>query len=182
MNRNCAMAASLQYLLVSMQETVRKGKNAKFAREDVRLLSMVLRLENPQKKENDSERKDIHCTTVNMGLEIISMCVVPLMVKEKLKTYAMLDTCSQATFGKENLSSDLGIQGKKTSIRFKTMSEKVTKSSEALEDLEVALVSNRKAERVWVKSPSTYIQEDFPVDSKEVAAIDMIKSGVIWTG
>ena len=182
MNRNCAMAASLQYLLVSMQETVRKVKNAKFAREDVRLLSMVLRLENPQKKENDSERKDIHCTTVNMGLEIISMCVVPLMVKEKLKTYAMLDTCSQATFGKENLSSDLGIQGKKTSIRFKTMSEKVTKSSEALEDLEVALVSNRKAERVWVKSPSTYIQEDFPVDSKEVAAIDMIKSGVIWTG
>ena len=44
------------------------------------------------------------------------MCVVPVMVRHKLsnrvvKTYAMLDTCSQGTFAKENLLSNLGIQG-----------------------------------------------------------------------
>ena len=50
-----------------------------------------------------------------MSSEVISMCVVPVMVRHKLSnlvvtTYAMLDTCSQAKFAKENLLSDLGIQ------------------------------------------------------------------------
>ena len=55
------------------------------------------------------------------------------------------------------------------------MNEEVTKSSEALEDLEVAQGSNGKAERVWVKLPCTYTQEDLPVDNNEVATIDKIK-------
>ena len=106
--------------------------------------------ENPLKKlqksreERDNEQKDFHCATVNMSSEVISMCVVAVMVRHKLsncvvKTYAMLDTCSQATFAEENLLSDLGIQGRKTSITVKTMNGEVTKSSE---DLEVAQVSN----------------------------------------
>ena len=50
--------------------------------------------------------------TVNMSLEVISMFVVPVMVRHKLsnclvKTYAMLDTYIQATFAKENLLRDL---------------------------------------------------------------------------
>ena len=87
----------------------------------------------------------------------------------------MLDTCIKATFAKENLLSDLVIQGRKTSITVKTMNGAVTKSSEALEDLEVAQGSNGKAERVWVKLPCPYTQEDLPVDSNEVATIDIIK-------
>ena len=55
--------------------------------------------------------------------------------------------------------SDLGIKGEgrggETSITVKTMNAEVTKSSEALEDLEVAQASNGKAERVWVKLPCT---------------------------
>ena len=87
----------------------------------------------------------------------------------------MLDTCSQATFAKENLLSDLSIQWRKTSITVKTMNAKVTKSSEALEDLEVAQASNGKAERVWMKLLCTYTREDLPVDSNAVATIDKIK-------
>ena len=110
-------------------------------------------------EEKDNEQKDIHYATVNMSSEVISMCVVPVMVRHKLsnhivKTYAMLDTCSQATFAKENLISDLGIQWRKTSITVKNMNEEVTKLSQALEDLEVAQ-ANGKAERVWVKLPCT---------------------------
>ena len=55
------------------------------------------------------------------------------------------------------------------------MNGEVTKSSEALEDLEVPQASNGKAERVWVKLCCTYLQEDLPVDSNEVATIDKIK-------
>ena len=55
------------------------------------------------------------------------------------------------------------------------MNGEVTKSSEALEDLEVAQASNGKAEKVWVKLPCTYLQEDLPVDINEAAIIDKIK-------
>ena len=108
------------------------------------------------------------------------MCVVPVMVRHKLsnrvvKTYAMLSTCSQVTFAKEKSLSDLGIQGRKTSITIKTMNGEVTKSSEALEDLEVAQALNGEAERVWVKLTCTYTQEDLSVDSNELAAIEKIK-------
>ena len=83
----------------------------------------------------------------------------------------MLDTCSQATFAKENLSTDLGIKERKTSITVKTMNGKVTKLSETLEDLEAAQVSNGKAERVWVKLPYNYTQENLPADSNKVVLI-----------
>ena len=59
----------------------------------------------------------------------------------------MLDTGSQTTFVKKNLS-DLGMQKSKTTITVKTMNGEVTKLSEALEDLEVTQTSNGKAERV----------------------------------
>ena len=132
------------------------------------------------REEKDNKQKEFHCAIVNMSLEVISMCMVPVMVRHKLsnrvvKTYAMLNTCSQVTFAKEKSLSDLGIQGRKTSITIKTMNGEVTKSSEALEDLEVAQASNGKAERVWVKLPCTYTQEDLPVDSNEVATNDKIK-------
>ena len=51
----------------------------------------------------DNEQKYIHCATANMGSEIISMFLVPVMARLKLsngvvKTYAVLDTCCQAKF------------------------------------------------------------------------------------
>ena len=84
------------------------------------------------RKEKDNEQKDFHCATVNISPEVISMCVVFVMVRHKLsngliKTYAMLNTCSQATFAKEILLNDLGIQGRKTSITVKIMNGEVIK-------------------------------------------------------
>ena len=68
------------------------------------------------------------------------MCMAPVIIRlsnRVVQTYAMLNTCSQATFAKENLLSHLGIHWRKTSVTVKTMNGEVTKSSEALEDLEV---------------------------------------------
>ena len=59
LSRNCAMAASLQYLLVTTQETVRKGKNAKFARKGTQLTYMVIRLKNPKKNLKIVVRKKV---------------------------------------------------------------------------------------------------------------------------
>ena len=50
-----------------------------------------------------------------MSSMVISMCVVPIIVRHKLsncvvKPYAMLNTYSQAMFAKENILSDIGTQ------------------------------------------------------------------------
>ena len=108
------------------------------------------------------------------------MCVVPVFVRHKLsnrivKTYAMLDNCSQATFMQNKLLGDLGLHGCKTLITVKTMNGEVTKSSEVLYDIEVAQASNGKEEKVWVKLRSTYTQKELPVDSREVATSEKLK-------
>ena len=69
-------------------------------------------------QEKDSVQKDFHCVAVDMSSEVISMCVLRKIVRHQLsnrivKTYVMLKTCSQASFPKENLLSDFGMQTRK---------------------------------------------------------------------
>ena len=87
----------------------------------------------------------------------------------------MFDTCDQAMFVKEHLLSDLGVQGRRTSMAVQTMNREVTKPSKTLEDLEMVQASNGKAERVWVKMPCTHIKEDLLLGSQKGATIDKIK-------
>ena len=114
--------------------------------------NFILKCENFSKNTNQNsletlpEQKDFDRATVNMSFEETSMCLVPVMVRHKLsnrivKTYAVRLCCAllQATFPKENLLSDLGVQGRKTSITVNTMNGEVIKSSEA---------SNGKSERI----------------------------------
>ena len=80
----------------------------------------------------EDEKQDFHCATVNTSSEVIRMCVVPVVVKHKnsnkvIKTYAMLDSCSQGTFVKESLLGYLRLQKRKTSITIKTINGEVTK-------------------------------------------------------
>ena len=96
---------------------------------------------------------NLNCATANTK-SLISMCVVPVLVRHKLsnyivKTYAMLDGCSQATFMQNKLLGSLSLHGRKTSITEKTMNGEVTKSSEVLDGIEVAEASNESQERVW---------------------------------
>ena len=66
--------------------------------------------------------------------EVISMCAVPVQLYQpssgrSISTYAMLeDTCSQATFMKEELAKQLGVTGRETSVTIKTINgSKATK-------------------------------------------------------
>ena len=54
------------------------------------------------------------------------MCVVPVRVKhnssdKEVKTFALLDTCSQGTFLTEDFVSKFVVSGVKTSIKIKTL-------------------------------------------------------------
>ena len=87
------------------------------------------------------------------------MCVVPVLVWHKLsncivKTNAMLDNCSQASFTQKKLLGALGLHGHKTSITVKTMNGEVTKSSEVLDGIKVAQASNESKKKIM--GPITY--------------------------
>ena len=106
------------------------------------------------------------------------MFVVPVLVRHKstnciVKTYAMLDNCSQATFMRNKLFGALGLHGWKTSITVKKINVEVTKLSELPDGIEVAQASNESEE--WVQLPSTYTREDLPVDNREIATAEKLK-------
>ena len=60
------------------------------------------------------------CASVNgkFDVEVISMCVVPIKIshqncKKIIRTYAMLDNCSQGSSVKQNLLKKLGVDVQK---------------------------------------------------------------------
>ena len=44
-----------------------------------------------------------------------------------------------------------------------------------LDGIDVAQASNESEEKVWAQLPSTYTQEDLPVDNREIAAAEKVK-------
>ena len=87
--------------------------------------------------EDSEERKDgevAACASLNTGMEVRSMFVVPVKLRygdsgKTLKTYALLDSCSQSTFILERLPERFGIKGRRTSITIKTLNDEVTNKS-----------------------------------------------------
>ena len=68
------------------------------------------------------------CASVNgkFEVEVISMCVVPIKISHQnctttIKTYAMLDNCSQGSFIKQDLLKKLSVDDQKLSLNLKTL-------------------------------------------------------------
>ena len=55
------------------------------------------------------------------------------------------------------------------------MNGEATKSSEVLDNIEVAQASNEREEKVLVQLPSTYTQDDLPVDNRGVTTAEKLK-------
>ena len=139
-----------------------------------------------QQDSNSSEESKVtvNCSTANTKSDVISMCVVPALVRHKLsnyivKMYTMFGNCSQATFMRNKFLAAISLHGRKTSITVKTMNGEVTKPSEVVDGIAVAQVSNQSKEKIWVQLPSTYTQEDLPVDNREIATAEKLnKMGI----
>ena len=130
---------------------------------------------------SDESKVNVNCATSNTKSDVISMCVVPVFARHKLsncnvKTYAMLDSCSQATFMRNTILGTLGLHGCKTSVTVKAMDGEVIKSYEVLDGIEVAQASNESEEKIYVRLPSTYTQEDSSVDNREIVTAEKLKS------
>ena len=84
-----------------------------------------------------------------------------------LKTYGLLDSCSQGTFILERLPERFGIKGRRTSITIKTLNGEVTNKSSVISGLKVA--SNRNSSEDWLELPDTYTKKCLPVGKEDVA-------------
>ena len=183
---NCVMVVLLQLLSIIMLGISRIERNAKFLRKDTHPTSLHgCKGEKSKAKQEDGNSSEeskvnVNCATANTKSDVISISVVPVLVRHKhsncvVKTYAMLDNCSQANFMRNKLLGALGLHGRKTSITVKTMNVEVTKSSEVLDGIKVAQASNESEQKILVQLPSTYIQEDLPVDNREIITAKKLK-------
>ena len=98
-----------------------------------------------RKKEVDkADSTGLTCASTKMN-QVISISVVPVKVRSKLsntevRTWAMLDNCSQGSFVKKILLEELKVFGKNTTVTIKTLNGDCQHSSLAVDDLEVALI------------------------------------------
>ena len=131
------------------------------------------------------ERKDgevAACASLNTGMEVISMCVVPVKLRhgdsgKTLKTCALLDSCSQGTFILERLPKRFGIKRRRTSITIKTLNGKVTNKSSVISGMKGA--SSRDSCEDWPELPDTYTKKYLPVGKEGVATLSKLKTGGI---
>ena len=102
---------------------------------------------------------------------MISMCMVPVNLRyshsgKTVKTYALLDSCSQGTFMLEKLLRDLGVNGQKTSITIKTVNGEVNNKATLVEGLKVS--SSRDEDSEWIELPKTFTKRYLPVDQDDI--------------
>ena len=131
--------------------------------------------------EASEERKDgevAACPSLNAGMEVISMSVVPVKLihgdsGETLKIYALLDSCSQGNFMLERLLKMIDVR--RTSITLKTLNGEVTNKSSMISGLKVA--SSRNSSEDWLELPDAYTKKYLPVDNKDVATPSKLNLG-----
>ena len=133
---------------------------------------------NSEASEERSDGEVAACASLNTGTEVISMCVVPVKLRhgdsgETLKTYALLDSCSQGTFILERLQKRFGIKGRKTSINIKTLNGEFTNKSSVINGLKVASSINSSED--WLELPDTYTKKYLPVGKEDVATPSKFK-------
>ena len=135
------------------------------------------------------------CASVNgkFDVEVISMCVVPIKIshqncKKTIRTYAMLDNCSQGSFIKQDLLKRLGVDGQKLSLNLKTLTGEKSEETLMVDNLKVAGVN--KMNNDWISLPKVYSKKTLPVEKEEVATpekvskwkyLDSIKSEITQT-
>ena len=127
-----------------------------------------------------SRTEEIKCASANTYSDLVSMYIVPVIVKRKssineVPTFARLDSCSPGAFilDVDKLAKPVGTSRRKKSLIIKTTNGEHTSSSMAIKDLQVAKISNE--ESGWIDLPSTYTKLDLPVDSADVTQRSQLK-------
>ena len=109
---------------------------------------------------------EVKCGSINTGSNVISMCTVPVKIKgssgnKVIRTYALLDSCSQGTFILDQLREHLYIPGRETSVTIKRINGEFKSPSKAIYSLQVSGINDDK--NLWVPLPTTFTRDELPV-------------------
>ena len=112
-------------------------------------------------------------------VEVISMCVVPIKISNKdckntIRTYAMLDNCSEGSFIKQDLLKRLDVDGPKLSLNMKTLTGEKSEETQMVDNLKVAGVD--KMNNDWISLPKVFSKKTLPVENKEVATPEKVSN------
>ena len=118
--------------------------------------------ENTESK--DGTKDTVKCASVKgkIDTEVIHMCVVPVWVghrnsRKMVKTYAMLDNCSQGSFIKDEIIEDLGLSGRKLKLSLKTLTGEKSEDTEAVDALIISAIDSKKGRPMgWIELPKAY--------------------------
>ena len=92
---------------------------------------------------------------------------------KEIKVYAIIDNCSQGTFGTDDLLlNELGITGRHTSLTIETAIGKETVYTFAIDGLHVRCTDEHKAlypESPDIKLPTTFTRSFLPADKSDIA-------------
>ena len=128
---------------------------------------------------NDSGKNNgsLACATTKMTSNVESVCVVPVQIKcskyrKVLKTYAMLDSCSQGTFINSELAKNLRAGGNNITIKVKTLNGEEIQETEAINGLKVTILTGKNG---WIDFPVSCTRENLLVGDEDIATPDKMK-------
>ena len=125
----------------------------------------------------DGTKETVKCAAVKRkrDTELISMCVVPVWVGHKnsrkmVKTYDMLDNCSQRSFIKDEIIEEIGISGRKLKLSMKTLTGEKSEDTEAVDGLIISAVDCKRGRFMeWRQLSKAYSRNCLPVERHEIA-------------
>ena len=99
---------------------------------------------------------EVKWSSINTGPNVISMCTVPLKIKESsgnkvIYTFALLDSCSQLTSILNQWRDHICIPGRETSVLIKTINGEFKIPSKATDGLQVSCINDDK--NLWERLP-----------------------------
>ena len=108
--------------------------------------------------------------------EVVSLYVVPVEVwhevdpSKKVSVYALLDECSQGTFISKDLQASLpSIEGRETTLAIQTVNGSRSVTTTAVNGLVISCSTKH-----GLKLPTSYTQENIPVDLNEIPIAEKI--------
>ena len=95
--------------------------------------------------------------------------IIPVIIRSsethiQLKTYAMIDSGSNAVFCTDELARELKVKGKKTNIHMSTMTDEKVVASQIINNLEIMDLQEHNN----IQLPVVYTQEQIPVSEEDI--------------
>eukprot|EP00057_Strongylocentrotus_purpuratus_P015238 XP_011669712.1 PREDICTED: uncharacterized protein LOC100890342 [Strongylocentrotus purpuratus] len=115
--------------------------------------------------------RNIKCSYIDSRAESADVLpgIVPVLIRSQdtqvqLKTYALIDSGSNAVFCTDELARDLKVKGKKMNIHMSTMTDEKVVSSHIISNLEITDLHGQNS----INLPEVYAREQIPVSEDDI--------------